>query len=115
MFNRSVKLLPVMLILALLAFNVAPAAAVAAPPAAAQSNPMVAAAPLSASCASDYLVQSGDQLDKIAQQFLGTLRSAPNIVSATNEAASANSAYHQVTDPKVLGVGWRLCVPPASQ
>jgi LysM repeat protein len=83
--------------------------------AAAQSNPMVAAPPLSSSCASDYVVQAGDQLDKIAQQFLGTLRSVPNIVTATNAAAATNSAYHQVTDPSLLGVGWRLCIPPASQ
>jgi hypothetical protein len=61
------------------------------------------------------VVQPGDQLNKIALQFLGMLRSAPNIVTATNAAAATNSAYHQVTDPSVLGVGWRLCIPPATQ
>jgi len=90
-----------------------PAPAVAAAPA--QPQTMVTTAPLIASCSADYVVQSGNQLDKIASQFLGSARLGQNIVTATNSAAMANSSYHAISNPNLLGVGWRLCIPAASK
>jgi hypothetical protein len=74
--------LSLLLVLALLAAS-APAAALAAP--------------LAATCARNYVVQSGDTLSKIALTYRLT----------TTELATANN----LTEPYTLYVGQQLCIP----
>jgi hypothetical protein len=51
----------------------------------------------------------------IASQFLGSARLGQSIVTATNAvAATSSSSYHQISNPNLLGVGWRLCMPAAA-
>lgn len=65
-------------------------------------------------CANSVIVQSGDTLSTIAGEYLGDLSAYARIVSATNAKAQADATYATITNPDVLEIGWRLCVPGAA-
>ena len=65
-------------------------------------------------CADNVIVQPGDTLSLIAGRVLNDLASYNAIVSATNAAAAADPAYATITNPNVLAVGWKLCIPASA-
>lgn len=70
----------------------------------------VAAPPLqTVSCSEEVVVQADDWLSKISEKFLGDPLAYPAIVTATND--QIDESFARVTDPNVIEVGWKLCVP----
>ncbi len=65
-------------------------------------------------CAKVYTIQSGDSLGKIAAKYLGSTGAYPAIVEATNQMHETDNSFAQITNPNVVGVGWKLCVPDAT-
>ncbi|MEZ4661524.1 MAG: alpha/beta fold hydrolase [Caldilineaceae bacterium] len=64
-------------------------------------------------CASDAVVQPGDTLSLLAGRLLGNPAAYPQIVAATNAKAAVDSSYAAITNPSVISVGWKLCIPAA--
>jgi|GEM_PF-1538734 len=62
-------------------------------------------------CESDYTVQAGDFLSKIAADTLGSASLYPAIIAATNTKAAADSSYHVIAPNDVIQAGWKLCIP----
>jgi hypothetical protein len=62
-------------------------------------------------CETEYTVQVGDWLSKIADKYYGDMFAYPAIVSATN--AQAGEAYASITNPDLIEPGWTLCIPGA--
>ncbi len=65
-------------------------------------------------CESDAVVQGDDWLSKIADKFLGDPLAFPAIVDATNAKNATDSSYAKITDPNVIEVGWKLCIPSSA-
>ncbi len=63
------------------------------------------------SCAVEYVVQSGDQLGAIAQQYLEDRQAYPAIVVATNRQHARDASFAQIADPGRLAAGDKLCIP----
>lgn len=63
------------------------------------------------SCGQDYSVQADDWLSKLAEKFYGDVLAYPVIVDATNAVAETDSSYATITNPDVIEVGWKLCLP----
>jgi hypothetical protein len=72
----------------------------------------VGAAPVSQE-GTDYVVQPGETLALIAQQFLGDAELFDEIVSATNEKYASDPTYARIDDPAAIEVGWKLFIPGA--
>lgn len=70
-----------------------------------------AAAQATAGCAADVIVQAGDSLSAIATRRLGNAAAYQRIVDATNAQAATDATYATITDPAVIEVGWKLCMP----
>jgi hypothetical protein len=66
-------------------------------------------------CAEVYTVQADDWLSKIADKLLGDLLAYPAIVSATNQQHTQDATFAQITNPDLIEVGWKLCVPGGSE
>lgn len=66
-------------------------------------------------CAQDVIVQPGDTLSRIAGRTLGNVAAYAQIVAATNAQAGRDASYATITNPNVLAVGWKLCIPVARQ
>jgi molybdate transport system substrate-binding protein len=66
-------------------------------------------------CAETYTVQADDWLSKIADKFLGDAPAYPAIAAATNEARSGDASFAAITNPDVIEVGWKICIPSAEQ
>ncbi len=66
-------------------------------------------------CEQVYTVQGDDWLSKIADKFLGDVLAYQAIVEATNSAAAENSSFNQISNPNVIEVGWKLCIPAAGE
>ncbi len=66
-------------------------------------------------CAETYTVQADDWLSKIADKFLGDSLAYPAITAATNEAHSADTSFAAITNPDVIEVGWKVCIPNTEQ
>ncbi len=64
-----------------------------------------------AACAEVYTVQADDWLSRIADKLLGDLLAYPAIVSATNQQHAADATFPLITNPDLIEVGWKLCVP----
>lgn len=64
-------------------------------------------------CEEEYTVQADDWLSKISEKLLGDVLAYPAIVAATNQKHSADAAFAEITNPDVIEVGWKLCVPGA--
>ena len=62
-------------------------------------------------CETDYLVQEGDWLSKIADQHYGDYALYPAIVMATNARAAVDAGYAAIADPWLIEPDWRLCLP----
>jgi heat shock protein HslJ len=73
--------------------------------------PSVAQEP--AKCESDYTVQSGDWLAKIADQYYGDYSLYPAIVWVTNAQSASDDSYATIADPWLIEPGWKLCMPSA--
>lgn len=65
-------------------------------------------------CDQTYIVTSGDWLGKIAEKFLGSAGAYNQIVEATNNAAKSDPSFAAITDPNVIAVGQKLCIPKAA-
>jgi len=74
-------------------------------------GPTVAQEPVA--CESDYVVQSGDWLAKIADEQHGDDALYPAIVLATNARSASDSSYATIADPWRIEPGWKLCIPDA--
>lgn len=73
--------------------------------------PAPAAAQVTAGCAADVVVRAGDSLSAIATRRLGNAAAYQRIVDATNAQAATDATYATITDPAVIEVGWKLCIP----
>lgn len=62
-------------------------------------------------CMEEYTVQADDWLSKIAAKFLGKALAYPALVTATNQKQPQDSAFVQITNPDLIEVGWKICVP----
>lgn len=71
----------------------------------------VAAPPRAAGACTDYSVQADDWLSKLSEKFLGDVLAYPVIVDATGAAAQSDASYATITNPDVIEVGWKLCIP----
>jgi nucleoid-associated protein YgaU len=58
-----------------------------------------------------YVVQPGDTLTALAQEYLGSETRYKEIVAATNEMAKQDPAYKQITDPNMIVVGQQIWIP----
>jgi len=61
-----------------------------------------------------YIVQAGDSLWNLAEEYLGNGALYPAIVSATNEQHQADDSFANITDPTLIQVGWKLLIPAAA-
>ena len=79
-------------------------------PASAEVQPaaQVVAAP---ACSQEYIVQANDWLSKLANQFYGDSQLYPAIMAATNHMQATDDTFAHITNPDVIEVGWKLCVP----
>jgi len=75
------------------------------------NSPAMASEPLPVSCAETYVVQANDWLSIIADKFLGNIETYPAIVAATNQQHDVDPSFALITNPDVIEVGWKLCVP----
>jgi LysM repeat protein len=64
-------------------------------------------------CEQDYIVQADDWLSKLAGKFYGDIFAYPAIVAATNAAATVDDSYTAITNPDLIEVGQKLCIPSA--
>ncbi|MFN8457735.1 MAG: fasciclin domain-containing protein [Anaerolineae bacterium] len=62
-------------------------------------------------CAQTYTIQTGESLSSIAGTLLGDGRAFATIVDATNQAAATDPQYSNITDPNLVQVGQKLCIP----
>lgn len=74
-------------------------------------QPSAAGAQSAAPCAGTVAVASGDSLSSIAARTLGNPTAYTRIVAATNSAAALDRSFATITNPNVLVVGWKLCLP----
>ncbi|NJN93348.1 MAG: molybdate ABC transporter substrate-binding protein [Anaerolineales bacterium] len=80
--------------------------------------PVVLAAPRAqdaVTCAEEYTVQADDWLSKISEKLLGDVLAYPAIAAATNQKHAADATFAEITNPDVIEVGWKLCVPGAEE
>jgi heat shock protein HslJ len=73
------------------------------------ATPSAAQEPIA--CESDYTVQAGDWLSKIAEEHYGDVSLYPAIVWATNVRSASDEGYATVADPWLIEPGWKLCLP----
>ena len=64
-------------------------------------------------CDQDYIVQPDDWLSKLAGKFYNDIFAYPAIVVATNLAATADDSYTVITNPDLIEIGQKLCIPSA--
>ncbi len=62
-------------------------------------------------CQEVYTLQADDWLSKIAAKFLGDVAAYPAIAAATNQQRAVDDTFAEITNPDLLEVGWKLCVP----
>ena len=76
-------------------------------------HPAALATPLpqGVACAMEYVVQPGDQLGAVAQQYLEDRQAYPAIVVATNRKHALDASFAQIDDPRQIVPGWKLCIP----
>ena len=58
-----------------------------------------------------YVVQTGDSLSALAQEYLGDQMRYPEIEAATNEKAKLDPSFTQITDPNLIEVGQKIWIP----
>lgn len=62
-------------------------------------------------CAQTYVVQVGDWLSKIAAKYLGDVYAYDKLATATNSASKSDASYAAITNPDLIFVGQKLCIP----
>ncbi len=62
-------------------------------------------------CAEEYVVQADDWLSKLADRFLGDAQLYSMIAEATNQMQASDDSFAQISNPDVIDVGWKLCIP----
>ena len=65
-------------------------------------------------CETDYIVQPGDWLAKIANDQYGDYSLYPTIILATNMQSRTDSSYPTITNPWLIESDWKLCIPDAA-
>jgi len=65
-------------------------------------------------CSQEVVVQAEDWLSKIAEKAYGDVQAYPAIVEATNAQNAEDSSFANITNPDIIEVGWKLCVPSAA-
>ncbi len=78
------------------------------------STTAIAAAP-GQPCTEIYTVQADDWLSKIADKLLGDLLAYPVIITATHQQHGVDPSFAEITNPDLIEIGWKLCIPPAKQ
>jgi glucose/mannose transport system substrate-binding protein len=74
--------------------------------------PNVSASPAAAvSCDQTYTVTAGDWLSKLSDKFLGGITTYWAIMAQTNYKNAEDSSFTKITNPDVLEVGNKLCIP----
>lgn len=66
-------------------------------------------------CDSDVVIQADDWLSKLADKFYGDPLAFQAIADATNAKNASDSSYAKIDNVNVIEVGWKLCIPGASQ
>jgi branched-chain amino acid transport system substrate-binding protein len=76
----------------------------------------VSAAPVSQdmACEQDVVVQADDWLSKLSDKFYGDILAYPVIVEATNQQNAVDDSYANITNPDLIEVGWKLCIPSSA-
>ncbi len=62
-------------------------------------------------CAQEYIVQANDWLSKLSEKFLGDVMRFPSIAEATNEMHATDDTFARISNPNLIEVGWKLCIP----
>lgn len=73
--------------------------------------PAPALAQTDIACETDVVVQADDWLSKLAAKAYNDPLAYPAIVEATNAQAAGDSSYATITNPNLIEIGWKLCVP----
>jgi heat shock protein HslJ len=63
----------------------------------------------SGQCTTEYTVQAGDWLSKIAEKYLGDMLAFDQLVELAN--ASPDDAYSDIANPDVIEPGMVICIP----
>ncbi len=103
MKQRIAYLLNWLVVVSLLLAALAPLPVLAAPP----TQEIV--------CAEEYTVQLDDWLSKISEKLLGDVLAYPAIAKATNQKHASDASFADITNPDLIEVGWKLCVPGAEE
>ena len=71
------------------------------------------AAPVSQgiTCENEYVVQADDWLSKLAERYYSDMLAYPAIVAATNLMATTDDSFTAITNPDVIEIGQKLCIP----
>ena len=57
------------------------------------------------------MIQPGDWLSTLAQQYLGSQARFTEIVAATNERAATDPSFTTITDPNLIEPGQKIWIP----
>ena len=63
----------------------------------------------------EYIVQAGDHMDKLAEEFYDDSLAWPAIMEATNDKAHFDRSFNIIDDPEHLQVGQKLWIPEISE
>jgi hypothetical protein len=74
----------------------------------------LAAPPPQAQEGESYIVQPGDWLSKLAQQYYGDPLAYPIIVEATDAKAAEDDSFSRLDNPNLIEVGQKLWIPAAA-
>ena len=64
-------------------------------------------------CEQSVVIVSGDSLSGLATRHLGSSAAYGEIVAATNARAAVDESYSLISNPALISVGWRICIPAA--
>lgn len=74
--------------------------------------PSASAAPnMAVTCDQNHTVVAGDQLSTLADKYLGNLKAYWAIMAQTNQKNAEDATYAKITNPDVIEVGAKLCIP----
>jgi dienelactone hydrolase len=68
-----------------------------------------------APCSQVMVMQQGQSVAAIAASIFGTQDAVADIIAATNAQARVDDSYTMITDPNLVEVGWKLCIPAQSK
>jgi hypothetical protein len=75
---------------------------------------LLAAPPAQIEEGQSYIVQAGDWLSKLAEEYYGDALAYPIIVEATNAKAAEDDSLTRIDNPNRIEVGQKLWIPAAS-